>query len=163
MGKKQKKAEAETDAERVENDKAENELELDNGDSHKKKRRKKNKERNEIDREVIEAKEIPTVSVAISGSIINNAQSLELATRVLHPLYLVFLFFKRNYSRVISYSVVVFFYYVIFNILVFFVVVFDFLLTFFSWPVKLLVPRLFFELMRFPSLFSLLISIIIEK
>ncbi|KAJ6430018.1 hypothetical protein OIU84_021433 [Salix udensis] len=82
MGKKQKKAEAETDAERVENDKAENELELDNGDSHKKKRRKKNKERNEIDREVIEAKEIPTVSVAISGSIINNAQSLELATRL---------------------------------------------------------------------------------
>ncbi|KAJ6768949.1 CLASS IV SAM-BINDING METHYLTRANSFERASE-RELATED [Salix koriyanagi] len=82
MGKKQKKAEAETDAERVENDKAENELELDNGDSHKKKRRKKNKKRNEIDREVIEAKEIPTVSVAISGSIINNAQSLELATRL---------------------------------------------------------------------------------
>jgi len=94
MGKKQKKAEAETDAERVENDKAENELELTNGDSHKKKK-KKNKERNESDKEVIKAKEIPTVSVAISGSIINNAQSLELATRVLHPLYLVFLFLKE--------------------------------------------------------------------
>ena len=94
MGKKQKKAEAETDAGRVENDKAENELELTNGDSHKKKK-KKNKERNESDKEVIKAKEIPTVSVAISGSIINNAQSLELATRVLHPLYLVFLFLKE--------------------------------------------------------------------
>ncbi|KAG6766093.1 hypothetical protein POTOM_030159 [Populus tomentosa] len=88
MGKKQKKAEAETDAERVENEKAENELELTNGDSHKKKKKKKNKERNESDKEVIKANEIPTVSVAISGSIINNAQSLELATRVLHPLYL---------------------------------------------------------------------------
>ncbi|KAH8500380.1 hypothetical protein H0E87_015587 [Populus deltoides] len=82
MGKKQKKAEAETDAEGVENDKAENELELTNGDSHKKKKKKKNKERNESDKEVIKAKEIPTVSVAISGSIINNAQSLELATRL---------------------------------------------------------------------------------
>jgi len=94
MGKKQKKAEAETDAEGVENDKAENELELTNGDSHKKKKKKKNKERNESDK-VIKAKEIPTVSVAISGSIINNAQSLELATRVLLPLYSVFLFLKE--------------------------------------------------------------------
>ncbi|KAL9352805.1 hypothetical protein Peur_055485 [Populus x canadensis] len=80
MGKKQKRAEAETEAERIENDKAENELELTNGDSHKKKKkRRRNKERDERDKE---AKEIPTVSIAVSGSIINNAQSLELATRV---------------------------------------------------------------------------------
>ncbi|KAI9386893.1 hypothetical protein POPTR_010G091400v4 [Populus trichocarpa] len=79
MEKKQKRAEAEIQAERVENDKAENELELTNGDSHKKKRRRRNKERNERDKE---AKEIPTVSIAVSGSIINNAQSLELATRL---------------------------------------------------------------------------------
>uniref|UniRef100_A0A3N7FL95 Uncharacterized protein n=1 Tax=Populus trichocarpa TaxID=3694 RepID=A0A3N7FL95_POPTR len=79
MEKKRKRAEAEIEAERVENDKAENELELTNGDSHKKKRRRRNKERNERDKE---AKEIPTVSIAVSGSIINNAQSLELATRL---------------------------------------------------------------------------------
>ncbi|KAF9673906.1 hypothetical protein SADUNF_Sadunf10G0072600 [Salix dunnii] len=81
MGKKQKRAEAETEAETVENDKAENELDLANGDPYKKKRkgRTRNKERNESDKE---AKEIPTVSIAVSGSIINNAQSLELATRL---------------------------------------------------------------------------------
>ncbi|KAJ6719215.1 CLASS IV SAM-BINDING METHYLTRANSFERASE-RELATED [Salix purpurea] len=81
MGKKQKRAEAETEAETVENDKPENELDLTNGDSYKKKRRgrMRNKERNESDKE---AKEIPTVSIAVSGSIINNAQSLELATRL---------------------------------------------------------------------------------
>ncbi|CAK7326998.1 unnamed protein product [Dovyalis caffra] len=84
MRKRQKRAEAETEAERVENDKAENELELTNGDSRKKKnkKKKKNKDRNESDKEIIEAKEIPTVSIAVSGSIINNAQSLELATRL---------------------------------------------------------------------------------
>ncbi|KAJ6431382.1 hypothetical protein OIU84_018798 [Salix udensis] len=81
MGKKQKRAGAETEAETVENDKPENELDLTNGDSYKKKRRgrMRNKERNESDKE---AKEIPTVSIAVSGSIINNAQSLELATRL---------------------------------------------------------------------------------
>jgi len=123
MGKKQKRAEAETEAERIENDKAENELELTNGDSHKKKKkRRRNKERDERDKE---AKEIPTVSIAVSGSIINNAQSLELATRVLYPLYFSISIFSS-----------------IFNC-------FNFSVFVFSWLVKLLVPRLYFESMRF--------------
>lgn len=82
MGKK-KRAVSEAEAERVENDKAEIEPGLVNGDSPEKKKKKKKKERNEREKEESEAIEIPTVSVAVPGSIINNAQSLELATRVL--------------------------------------------------------------------------------
>ncbi|KAL5541623.1 hypothetical protein UlMin_009333 [Ulmus minor] len=75
MGKKKKREGEE------ENQKPENEveqLELSNGDSQKKRKRKKKKDKKEDD----EPKEIPTVSIAVPGSIIDNAQSLELATRL---------------------------------------------------------------------------------
>ncbi|KAJ9182074.1 hypothetical protein P3X46_006105 [Hevea brasiliensis] len=75
MGKKKKRAEV---AER-------NELEfeeLSNGDCHRKMKKKKKKERIETEKELTEAKGKPTVSIAVPGSIINNAQSLELATRL---------------------------------------------------------------------------------
>ncbi|XWS54013.1 hypothetical protein CRYUN_Cryun10bG0051400 [Craigia yunnanensis] len=54
-----------------------------NGDSQKKKKKKKKKTKAEKETNS-EAKsdEIPTVSIAIAGSIIDNAQSLELATRL---------------------------------------------------------------------------------
>lgn len=52
-------------------------LELPNGDSHKKKKKKKN-DKKEGDK----AKDIPTLSIALPGSIIDNTQSYELATRV---------------------------------------------------------------------------------
>lgn len=48
------------------------------------KKEKKKKKRN-MERNGVEPKEIPTVSVAVPGSIIDNAQSLELATRVPSP------------------------------------------------------------------------------
>lgn len=59
------------------------EAELVNGNSDEANHREKNKkkkERREIERD--EPKEIPTVSIAVAGSIIDNAQSLELATRL---------------------------------------------------------------------------------
>lgn len=68
MGKKKKRAESEAEAEQ------ENKIDIVNGDSHKKDKKKKHK----FDKAAL----IPTVSVAVPGSIIHNAQSLELATRV---------------------------------------------------------------------------------
>lgn len=68
MGKKKKRAESEAEAEQ------ENKVDIVNGDSHKKEKKKKHK----VDKGAL----IPTVSVAVPGSIIHNAQSLELATRV---------------------------------------------------------------------------------
>lgn len=59
-----------------------NELELVNGSRDNKQKKKKNKKRILGDEEKIEVKETPTVSIAVPGSIIDNAQSLELATRV---------------------------------------------------------------------------------
>ncbi|KAK6254998.1 hypothetical protein QUC31_016701 [Theobroma cacao] len=52
-----------------------------NGDAHKKKKKKKTKAEKETNSEA-KADEIPTVSIAVAGSIIDNAQSLELATRL---------------------------------------------------------------------------------
>lgn len=81
MGKKKKRAEIDAEAE-AERNKLEFE-ELINGDSHTKmKKKKKKKERNETEKEVNQAKGKPTVSIAVPGSIIDNAQSLELATRL---------------------------------------------------------------------------------
>lgn len=61
-------------------------LDLVNGNSGKKPKREKNKKKRGRDSEREEGgeilKEIPTVSIAIAGSIIDNAQSLELATRL---------------------------------------------------------------------------------
>lgn len=77
-----------------ENGQTETNLSLLNGDSHKKKKNKKTKAVKETNSEA-EADEIPTVSIAIAGSIIDNAQSLELATRVsnfyFRSLFLLFL------------------------------------------------------------------------
>lgn len=76
MGKKKKRTEAEAEAEALEPEiKADD---IVNGDSHKKTKKKKHKN----DKAAL----IPTVTVAIAGSIIHNAQSLELATRVLLSL-----------------------------------------------------------------------------
>ncbi|KAL3507957.1 hypothetical protein ACH5RR_033339 [Cinchona calisaya] len=77
MGKKKKereRAEREAEEQEIAN------LELVNGDSNEKKQKKKkrkNKEQNDV-----ESYETPTVSIALPGSIIHNAQSLELATRL---------------------------------------------------------------------------------
>ncbi|KAK4759179.1 hypothetical protein SAY87_022310 [Trapa incisa] len=49
-------------------------------DENKEKKSKKRKMNREIDG--VEPKEIPTISIAVPGSIIDNAQSLELATRL---------------------------------------------------------------------------------
>ncbi|KDP40140.1 hypothetical protein JCGZ_02138 [Jatropha curcas] len=76
MGKK-KRAEAE-----AENHQAANKFDLVNGDPQRKIKKNKNKERNETVKDENETKETPTVSIAVPGSIINNAQSLELATRL---------------------------------------------------------------------------------
>ncbi|XP_024025300.1 putative methyltransferase C9orf114 homolog isoform X2 [Morus notabilis] len=77
---KKKKREAET--ENTEKQEPEHQVELINGDSHKRKKKKKKEKENENKEDGVEAKEIPTVSLAVAGSIINNAQSLELATRL---------------------------------------------------------------------------------
>ncbi|XP_061991307.1 uncharacterized protein LOC133709544 [Rosa rugosa] len=68
MGKKKKRSEAEEEIKA--ND-------IVNGDSHNKTNKKKNK-KPKTDTAAV----IPTVTVAIAGSIIHNAQSLELATRL---------------------------------------------------------------------------------
>ncbi|EEF45365.1 putative methyltransferase C9orf114 [Ricinus communis] len=84
MGKKKKRAEAEaqTETETVENHEPVNDVVV-NGDSdRKKKKKKKEKERNERKKEENESKETATISIAVPGSIIDNAQSLELATRL---------------------------------------------------------------------------------
>lgn len=124
MGKKKKRAEIDAEAE-AERNKLELE-ELINGDSHTKmKKKKKKKERNETEKEVNQAKGKPTVSIAVPGSIIDNAQSLELATRVIILSYTLYsLFLTINYDTIF---------------LPFF---------FFSWLVRLLAPRPYFGSMR---------------
>ncbi|CAN1129377.1 Putative methyltransferase C9orf114 [Linum perenne] len=90
MGKKKKRAELEPEAEELTVSADNNEIvhEFANGDSNKKKKKKKakNVEKETVDETVKEDanehKEMPTVSIAVSGSIIDNAQSLELATRL---------------------------------------------------------------------------------
>ena len=80
MGKKKKRRsdfEAET-----ENNTAENETELINGASRSKKKK------NKTHKDKYQATDIPTLTIAVPGSIIHNAQSLELATRVIFPLFL---------------------------------------------------------------------------
>lgn len=94
MGKKKhKRPESESEA----LDRGDSEAQLVNGCSpEKKKRRKKKKlENEEIEGEKREPVSKPTVSIAVSGSIIDNAQSLELATRVR-----IFFFYRRVFFRV---------------------------------------------------------------
>ncbi|XP_022138246.1 putative methyltransferase C9orf114 [Momordica charantia] len=81
MGKKKhKRPESESEA----LDRGDSEAQLVNGCSPEKKKRKKKKklENEEIEGEKREPVSKPTVSIAVSGSIIDNAQSLELATRL---------------------------------------------------------------------------------
>ncbi|KAK4388542.1 putative methyltransferase C9o [Sesamum angolense] len=75
MGKKEKR-------EREQND-----VSAANGDSesqekHRKKKRKNREKVEEPQNEAVLATDIPTVTIAVPGSIIDNAQSLELATRL---------------------------------------------------------------------------------
>nr|DAD19473.1 TPA_asm: hypothetical protein HUJ06_020936 [Nelumbo nucifera] len=70
MAKKRRDAE-----EAVADDGEEREVGHVNGEANKKKKKKKEKEKNK-------SKETPTVGIAVPGSIIDNAQSLELATRL---------------------------------------------------------------------------------
>lgn len=75
-----KKKRTDSDAE-PEVNKPQNEDDLVDGGAHKmKKLKEKKKQKSEEER--TEAKEIPTVSIAVAGSIIDNTQSFELATRV---------------------------------------------------------------------------------
>ncbi|XAR57221.1 hypothetical protein NMG60_11025282 [Bertholletia excelsa] len=78
MGKKKR-----DESKAVEVGSAESELELVIGDSHEtKQKNKKKKKKRKKEKDEAEPKEISTVSVAVPGSIIDNAQSLELATRL---------------------------------------------------------------------------------
>lgn len=85
MGKKKhKRPESESEALDRDEFKANHETELINGCSPEKKKKKKKRkvENDEIEAEKRKSISKPTVSIAVSGSIIDNAQSLELATRV---------------------------------------------------------------------------------
>ena len=70
-----------------------------NGDSHETKQHKKKKSKKKRESEKDDAKPkpkpTPTVSIAVPGSIIDNAQSLELATRVTPSISLLFLVFPK--------------------------------------------------------------------
>ncbi|TQD97568.1 hypothetical protein C1H46_016828 [Malus baccata] len=70
MGKKKKRAESEAEAQPEEN-----KVDIVNGDSHQKDKKKK---KHKFDGPAV----IPSVSIAVPGSIIDNTQSLELATRL---------------------------------------------------------------------------------
>lgn len=77
MAKKRRVDQAEVGRQHIDN-----EVELVNGSRDNKQKKKNNKKRIFGDEEKIEVKETPTVSIAVPGSIIDNAQSLELATRL---------------------------------------------------------------------------------
>ncbi|KAM7462756.1 hypothetical protein LguiA_030877 [Lonicera macranthoides] len=62
--------------------KLKSELEFVNGDDSREEKKKKRKKREKYENKIIEPNEKPTVSIALPGSIIDNAQSLELATRL---------------------------------------------------------------------------------
>ncbi|KAL5782555.1 hypothetical protein ACOSP7_007584 [Xanthoceras sorbifolium] len=83
MGKKKKRAELEPELQLIDNRQTKNELDLANGDSHDNEKKKKKKKKKKIDKQNDDApKEVPTVSIAVPGSIIDNTQSYELATRL---------------------------------------------------------------------------------
>ncbi|XP_059649963.1 uncharacterized protein LOC132295679 [Cornus florida] len=84
MAKKKRRDESEEEiqAQAEEEKKAGNGMELVNGDSNGKKKKKKKREKEKNNIEPKEKNDQPTVSIAVSGSIIDNAQSLELATRL---------------------------------------------------------------------------------
>lgn len=89
MGKRKNKR-AEKDAEEQleektwdDNTEPETKLELVNGDSDDQNKKKKKKKKRDREKNDVVVEERPTVSIAVPGSIIDNAQSLELATRVI--------------------------------------------------------------------------------
>jgi magnesium-transporting ATPase (P-type) len=105
----------------------------DDSHSNKKLKKKKNKK--------IKTNEIPTVSIAVPASIIDNVPTLELATRVPISISLSFPtqkyhFCSKNENLIHSEYNFFFFWF-----------------SLFSWLVKLLVPRPFFESMRFLMMF----------
>ncbi|KAJ4722405.1 Methyltransferase C9orf114 protein [Melia azedarach] len=82
MGKKKKRAGLELEPapelqEAINNNESQN---VDGDDSHDNKKHKKNKKRDKQNDDA--PKDVPTVSIAVPGSIIDNTQSLELATRL---------------------------------------------------------------------------------
>lgn len=87
MAKKKKRAESEVEGDGIR--KTDSRDDLANGAENGKKeeveeeKKKRRKRKRKIERDGVESKKIPTVSIAVPGSIIDNAQSLELATRVL--------------------------------------------------------------------------------
>ncbi|XP_041001037.1 putative methyltransferase C9orf114 isoform X2 [Juglans microcarpa x Juglans regia] len=76
MAKKKRRAEAESESGPNAPDARQNDVELVNGNPRKKIKKKKKRTDEETE-------EIPTVSIAVPGSIIDNTQSFELATRVI--------------------------------------------------------------------------------
>ncbi|KAJ0093877.1 hypothetical protein Patl1_25420 [Pistacia atlantica] len=77
MVKKKKRAELEAELQSTsENHEPQNELDLSNNKKKKKKKKKRDYQNDDA------SNELPTVSIAVPGSIIDNAQSLELATRL---------------------------------------------------------------------------------
>ncbi|KAF3649884.1 putative protein phosphatase 2C 70-like [Capsicum annuum] len=83
MGKKKKRGESEAEWEplNIERNKEQNDVHLGNGDSQEQKKKKKKKSKEMVKEENV-LKEKPTVSIALAGSIVDNTQSLELATRL---------------------------------------------------------------------------------
>ncbi|TXG71991.1 hypothetical protein EZV62_000570 [Acer yangbiense] len=82
MGKKKKRAELEPEPELVDDRETRNELDPANGDSNEKTKKKKKKKKKRDKQNDDASKELPTVSIALPGSIIDNTQSYELATRL---------------------------------------------------------------------------------
>ncbi|XP_057475165.1 uncharacterized protein LOC130763291 [Actinidia eriantha] len=81
---KKKRDESEAVESQTEAWNAETKSGLVNGDSHETKqhKKKKSKKKRESEKDDAKPKPTPTVSIAVPGSIIDNAQSLELATRL---------------------------------------------------------------------------------
>lgn len=106
MGKKKKRDGLEPELKEAaadDNQESQNELSLANGDSssHDNKKKKKRKRNQQNDDAPIE---VPTVSVAVPGSIMDNTQSLELATRVLSLPPSLFLLFPLIYSFILYFN-----------------------------------------------------------
>ena len=96
---KKKRVEIEAETNNPENSQTKTNVNLLNGDAQKKKKSKEEKETNSK----AKAEEISTVSISIASFIIDNAQSLDLATRVsnlcfylLFLPFLLFFFEKKN-------------------------------------------------------------------
>lgn len=101
----------------------------DDSQNAKKLKKKKNTEKEKVKDQDEAGKQIPTVSIAVPASIIDNVPTLDLATRV------------TAISNAVS------FYFIFKNNLLLFILPHIYFF-FFSWLVKSLVPQLFFESTR---------------